>query len=140
MSSDKNINIFTNEVIQGTLIYMSPEQTGRMNLDIDYRTDIYSLGVILYELLVGVLPFDSEKLRAAGFAEIQRIIRETDPPKVSTRFNSLGDTREAIAEFRKTGSDRRSVIDGDRLFCDTAKNEERHRDPMIMMRLDLRAN
>ncbi|MCH7474853.1 MAG: serine/threonine protein kinase, partial [Gemmatimonadetes bacterium] len=65
---------------------MSPEQAEMTGTDIDTRTDVYSLGVILYELLVGMLPFDPKSLRSAGYAEIQRIIREVDPPKPSTRF------------------------------------------------------
>jgi serine/threonine protein kinase/Tfp pilus assembly protein PilF len=86
----------------GTPEYMSPEQAEMSGLDVDTRTDIYSLGVMLYELLVGVLPFEPETLRKAGFSEIQRVIRETDPPKASTRLSGLGDTQTSIAELRKT--------------------------------------
>jgi serine/threonine protein kinase len=86
----------------GTPEYMSPEQAEMSGLDVDTRTDIYSLGVMLYELLVGSLPFDSKKLRSAGFSEIQRIIREEEPPRASTRLSGLGDTRRLIAERRRT--------------------------------------
>jgi tetratricopeptide (TPR) repeat protein len=86
----------------GTPEYMSPEQAEMSELDIDTRTDIYSLGVMLYELLVGVLPFDPKSLRLAGFAEIQRIIREEEPPRASTRLSGLGDTQTSIAKQRRT--------------------------------------
>jgi serine/threonine protein kinase len=72
----------------GTPEYMSPEQAEMSGVDVDTRTDIYSLGVVLYELLAGRPPFDPKTLRAAGLAEIQRIIREVEPPKPSTRFST----------------------------------------------------
>ena len=84
----------------GTPEYMSPEQADPTNDDIDIRTDVYSLGLVLYELLVGVLPFDAKERRAAGFAELQRRIREEAPPKPSTRLNRLGDRSTASGQLR----------------------------------------
>ncbi|MEE8155545.1 MAG: serine/threonine-protein kinase [Phycisphaerales bacterium] len=78
----------------GTPEYMSPEQAEISGLDVDTRTDIYSLGVLLYELLTGATPFDSARLRSAGFDEIRRIIREEEPPRPSTRLSELPHAQE----------------------------------------------
>ncbi len=77
----------------GTLEYMSPEQAKFNQLDVDTRSDIYSLGVLLYELLTGTTPFAHERLRTAAFDELLRILREEDPPRPSTRLIELGSGR-----------------------------------------------
>ena len=89
-------------VLIGTPSYMSPEQAEMSPLDIDTRTDIYSLGVLLYELLVGVPPFEAKVLRKAGYDEMRRIIREVDPPTLTSRLTNLGDTVNQVAEHRHT--------------------------------------
>src|SRR2546427_7783087 len=77
------------EQMIGTPAYMSPEQAALSGLDVDTRSDIYSLGVLLYELLTGVTPLDADTLRKAALDEIRRMIQETEPPKPSTRMTEL---------------------------------------------------
>ena len=96
--TEKTLFTQHNQLI-GTLEYMSPEQA-EGSLDIDTRTDVYSLGVLLYELLTGSTPFDSARLRSAAYAEIQRIIREVEPPTPSARIGQSSATLSAVAAHR----------------------------------------
>jgi WD40 repeat protein len=84
----------------GTPAYMSPEQAEMSGLDIDTRSDVYSLGVLLYELLTGTTPLEGKRLRLAGYAEMQRLIREEEAPRPSTRLSSLGNSATVLAGNR----------------------------------------
>ncbi len=91
------------EMLIGTPAYMSPEQAALSSVDVDTRTDIYSLGVLLYELLTGSTPFETGELLKAGLDEIRRVIREQEPLRPSTRLSKM-----AAADLTTVAQQRRS--------------------------------
>ncbi len=98
----------------GTPLYMSPEQAQMSGLDIDTRSDIYSLGVLLYELLTGSTPLDKRRIALAAYDEMLKIIREEEAPKPSVRLSQSTDTLPSIAALRKTEPGRlKKMFDGD---------------------------
>src|SRR3989440_7755006 len=95
--------LFTNFAqMVGTPLYMSPEQAEMTSIDIDTRSDVYSLGVLLYELLTGTTPLDKDRLKRAAFDEVRRIIQEEEPPRPSIRLSTMGEKAKTISAQRKT--------------------------------------
>jgi serine/threonine protein kinase/WD40 repeat protein len=95
----------------GTPMYMSPEQAEMSGLDIDTRSDIYALGVLLYELLTGATPFGTERLKTATYDEIRRIVREEEPPRPSQQISTLlADALSTVSARRKTDPKRLSQL------------------------------
>ncbi len=107
--TDKTLYTRFSQMI-GTPLYMSPEQAELNALDVDTRSDIYSIGVLIYELLTGTTPFKKERFATAAFDEIRRIIREEDPPKPSTRITTLKATLPLISRNRDTEPSKLSAI------------------------------
>jgi tetratricopeptide (TPR) repeat protein/WD40 repeat protein len=123
--------LFTNFAqMIGTPLYMSPEQADMSGLDVDTRSDIYSLGVLLYELLTGTTPFDKERLKQATFDEIRRIIREEEPPRPSTRMSQV---EHSLRECGRTRG--ASALHDTAAHATTTAAEKRRGDPRKLSRL-----
>jgi tetratricopeptide (TPR) repeat protein len=97
--TDRTVYTYVEQLI-GTPLYMSPEQAGLSSLDVDTRTDVYALGVLLYELLTGTTPFELGQLSRVD--EMRRIIREQEPPRPSLRISTLGPVAATVSASRRS--------------------------------------
>jgi WD40 repeat protein/serine/threonine protein kinase/tetratricopeptide (TPR) repeat protein len=100
-------------MMTGTPLYMSPEQTELNNLDVDTRTDVYSLGVILYELLTGTTPLERKRLKEAAWQEMLRLIKEEEPPRPSTRLSGSGMLPTVAAQRKLEPAKLTKLVQGD---------------------------